>query len=54
MARLKASKTKQDKDFLTLNPTSVVQLELPLSATAELVQPSNETNLVDLPICNHS
>lgn len=55
MARLKASKTKQDKDFLTLNPTSVVQLELPLSATAELVQPSNETTLVDKsPICNHS
>ena len=55
MARLKASKTKQDKDFLTLNPTSVVQLQLPLSATAELVQPSNQTTLVDKsPICNHS
>lgn len=55
MARLKASKTKQDKDFFTLNPTSVVQLELPLSATAELVQPSNQTTLVDKsPICNHS
>lgn len=42
----KASKTRQDKDFTTLNPTHVaIQLELPLFATAELVPQNSETIL---------
>ena len=45
--RSKASKTKQGKDFTMSSPTSAVQLELPLFATAELVQPSSETTLPD-------
>lgn len=55
MAKSKASKTKQDKDSLMSSPTFAVQLEIPLFATAESVQPNNETTLVDKsPICNPS
>jgi putative transposase len=52
----KASKTKQGKDSMTLNPTPVgIQLELPLFATAELVPQSSVTTLTDKScICNPS
>jgi putative transposase len=43
----KASKTKQGKDFTMSSPISAVQRELPLFATAELVQPSSETTSPD-------
>lgn len=42
-ARLKASKTKQVNDFTTSNPIVVTQLDLPLFAIAESVQPSKKT-----------
>lgn len=55
MGKSKASKTKQDKDSLMSNPTFAVQHTHPLFVTAESVQPSNETTLLDkLLICNHS
>jgi putative transposase len=46
--RSKASKTKQGKDFTMSSPISAVQLELPLFATAELVQLRSETTSLDL------
>jgi putative transposase len=52
----KASKTQQGKDCTMSNHTSkVIQLELPLFATAELVPQSREMILTDKsPICNPS
>lgn len=53
--RSKASKTKQDKDFLMSSPTFAVQPHLPWFATAELALQSSETTSTDkLPICNRS
>lgn len=43
----KASKTKPDNAFTTLNPTNAVQLSLPLFATVESVQPNSETTSDD-------
>jgi putative transposase len=45
--RSKASKTRQGKDSTMSSLTSAVQLELPLFANAELVQPSSETTSPD-------
>jgi putative transposase len=56
-AKSKALKTRQGKDFTTLNPTPTVaiQLELPLFATAESPPQNSETILIDKsPICNPS
>lgn len=55
MGKSRASKTKRDNDYSMSSPTCVVQQIAPLFVTAELVQPNNETTLVDkLLICNHS
>lgn len=55
-ARSKASKTKQDKGSTMSSLTSsAVQLDLPLFATAESVQPNSETTLPDkLNSCGNS
>ena len=54
-AKSKASKTKLDKDSTMSSPTNVVQLELPLFATAASVQLSSETTSPDrLNLCNSS
>jgi putative transposase len=56
-AKSKALKTRQGRDFTTLNPTPTVaiQLELPLFATAESPPQSSETTLIDKSlICNPS
>ncbi len=52
----KASKTRQGKDSMTLNPTPVaIQLELPLFATAESLPQSSATTSIDKsPICSPS
>jgi hypothetical protein len=53
--RSKASKTRQDKDSTMSNPMYGIQLELPLFATVESVQPNNGMTLIDkLPICSQS
>jgi putative transposase len=53
--RLRPSKTKLDKDSTMSNPTSMVQLILPLFATVESPVPSKETILIDKsPLCNPS
>lgn len=53
--RSKASKTKQGKDSTMSSPTNAVQLELPLFATAELVQPNSETiSPAKLNLCDSS
>lgn len=44
-AKSKASKTQQGKDFTMLNPISASQLDLPVFAIAESVQPNSETIL---------
>jgi putative transposase len=46
-AGLKASKTKQDSASMTLNPIVMMQLNLPLSATAGSVLPSKKTTSQD-------
>ena len=46
-AKSKASKMRQDKDSTMSNPTKEMQLELPLFATAALVQPNNEMTSPD-------
>lgn len=46
-AKSRASKTKQDKGSTMSSPINVVQLELPLFATVESVQPNSETTLTD-------
>lgn len=46
-AKSKASKTRRGKDFTMSSPTNAVQLDLPLFAIAESVQPSNETISLD-------
>jgi putative transposase len=43
----KASKMQQDKDSMMLSPIAAMQLNLPLFATAGLVQPSKKTILQD-------
>jgi putative transposase len=53
--RSTASKTKQGKDSTMSIPTNAVQLELPLFATAELVQPNSETSSpANLNLCDSS
>lgn len=53
--RSKVSKTQQGKDSTMSNPIYGIQWSLPLFATAESVQPNNETTSTDkLPICNQS
>jgi len=44
-ARSKASRTKQGNVFMMLNPIEAMQLDLPLFAIAESVQPSKKTIL---------
>lgn len=55
-AKSKASRTRQDKDSMMSSPTfEVIQLELPLFATAEFLPLFSETISQDrLPICNPS
>lgn len=45
--RSTTSKTKQGNASMTLNPTGVMQLQLPLFVTAESVQPSKKMTLSD-------
>ena len=53
--RSKQLKTRRGKDFLLSKPTLGIQLDLPLFATAESVQQSNETTLTDKsPTCSPS
>ncbi len=54
-AKSKASKTRQGKDSTMSSPINVVQLELPLFATAASVQQNSETTLPDkLNSCDNS
>ncbi len=46
-AKSKACARRRGKGSSMLNPSEAIQLELPLFATAELVQPSNETTSPD-------